>query len=106
MQWAFGEDIRAGRIRSPLDIRDVWPSSYSGNTNEILWGAQAAARMPWSARAPERYAGGIVEMREADGAGLPAPARACGDGERLTAAPPARPGLFDRGLAARLHSRG
>jgi predicted nucleotide-binding protein (sugar kinase/HSP70/actin superfamily) len=25
----------------------VWPSSYSANTNEILWGAKAAARVPW-----------------------------------------------------------
>jgi predicted nucleotide-binding protein (sugar kinase/HSP70/actin superfamily) len=28
-------------------VRDVWPSSYSGNTNEILWGAKVAARLPW-----------------------------------------------------------
>jgi predicted nucleotide-binding protein (sugar kinase/HSP70/actin superfamily) len=49
MQWAFGPDIEAGHIRSPFDIRDVWPSSYSSNTNEILWGAKAAARMPWVA---------------------------------------------------------
>jgi hypothetical protein len=27
----------------------VWPSSYSGNTNEILWAAKFAARMPWIA---------------------------------------------------------
>ena len=38
---------RAGHIRSPFDIRDVWPSSYSSNTNEILWGAKVAARLPW-----------------------------------------------------------
>jgi predicted nucleotide-binding protein (sugar kinase/HSP70/actin superfamily) len=49
MDWAFGEDVRAGHIKSPFDIRDVWPSSYSSNTNEILWGAKAAARMPWVA---------------------------------------------------------
>src|SRR5260370_11105300 len=49
MDWAFGPDVRAGHIRSPFDIRDVWPSSYSSNTNEILWGAKAAARMPWVA---------------------------------------------------------
>src|SRR6266851_2554056 len=36
-------------IRSAFDIRDVWPSSYSSNTNEILWGAKAAARIPWIA---------------------------------------------------------
>ncbi|HEU4369780.1 MAG TPA: acyl-CoA dehydratase activase-related protein [Methylomirabilota bacterium] len=49
MQWAFGPDIRAGHIKSPFDIRDVWPSSYSSNTNEILWGAKVAARIPWIA---------------------------------------------------------
>ena len=47
MTWMFGDDIRAGRIRSALDISDVWPSSYSSNTNEILWGAKVGARMPW-----------------------------------------------------------
>ena len=47
LDWAFGPDVAAGHIRSPLDIRDVWPSSYSSNTNEILWGAKFAARMPW-----------------------------------------------------------
>ena len=49
MQWAFGDDIAAGHIKSPFDIRDVWPSSYSSNTNEILWGAKVAARIPWIA---------------------------------------------------------
>jgi predicted nucleotide-binding protein (sugar kinase/HSP70/actin superfamily) len=47
LDWLFGEDVRAGRIRSPFDIADVWPSSYSGNTNELLWGAKVAARIPW-----------------------------------------------------------
>jgi predicted nucleotide-binding protein (sugar kinase/HSP70/actin superfamily) len=47
MEWMFGEEIRAGVIKSPFDISDVWPSSYSSNTNEILWGAKAAARFPW-----------------------------------------------------------
>jgi predicted nucleotide-binding protein (sugar kinase/HSP70/actin superfamily) len=49
MDWAFGEDVRAGHIKSAFDIRDVWPSSYSSNTNEILWGAKVAARIPWIA---------------------------------------------------------
>ena len=49
LDWAFGEDVRAGHIKSPFDIRDVWPSSYSSNTNEILWGAKLAARLPWVA---------------------------------------------------------
>jgi predicted nucleotide-binding protein (sugar kinase/HSP70/actin superfamily) len=47
MDWLFGDEVRSGAISSPFDIKDVWPSSYSGNTNEILWGAKAAARLPW-----------------------------------------------------------
>jgi predicted nucleotide-binding protein (sugar kinase/HSP70/actin superfamily) len=47
MDWVFGDDIRSGHITSPFDIRDVWPSSYSANTNELLWGAKVAARIPW-----------------------------------------------------------
>ncbi len=47
LQWLFGDEIRAGQIRSPLDIGDVWPSSYSANTNEIMWAAKVAARLPW-----------------------------------------------------------
>src|SRR5580704_775397 len=47
MDWLFGEDVRTGLIGSPFDIRDVWPSSYSGNTNEILWAAKVGARLPW-----------------------------------------------------------
>jgi predicted nucleotide-binding protein (sugar kinase/HSP70/actin superfamily) len=45
----FRADVDAGHIDSPLDIADVWPSSYSANTNEILWAAKFAARMPWIA---------------------------------------------------------
>jgi len=48
LDWLFGQEIRAGRIRSPFDIADVWVSSYSGNTNEILWGAKAGTRCPWT----------------------------------------------------------
>jgi len=32
---------------SAFDVRDVWAVSHSGNTNEILWGAKVAARLPW-----------------------------------------------------------
>jgi predicted nucleotide-binding protein (sugar kinase/HSP70/actin superfamily) len=49
MAWAFADDLRAGHIKSPFDIGDVWQSSYSSNTNEILWGAKVAARIPWIA---------------------------------------------------------
>jgi predicted nucleotide-binding protein (sugar kinase/HSP70/actin superfamily) len=47
--WMFGADVAEGHITDPLDIADVWPSSYSANTNEILWAAKFAARMPWIA---------------------------------------------------------
>ena len=47
LQWIFGEEIKAKKIRSGLDISDVWTSSNSSNTNEILWGAKFAARFPW-----------------------------------------------------------
>ena len=45
--WLFGEEIQAGTIKHPFDISDVWLSSYSSNTNEILWGAKVATRCPW-----------------------------------------------------------
>ncbi len=49
VEWLFGNDIAGGHIKTPFDIADVWPSSYSANTNEILWGAKFAARLPWIA---------------------------------------------------------
>jgi len=47
VNWLFQADLREGRIKSPFDITDVWTSSYSSNTNEIMWGAKFAARCPW-----------------------------------------------------------
>jgi predicted nucleotide-binding protein (sugar kinase/HSP70/actin superfamily) len=47
MNWLFAEDLRTGRIKTPFDISDVWTSSYSSNTNEIMWGAKLATRCPW-----------------------------------------------------------
>jgi len=47
MNWLFEADLKMGRIKSPFDISDVWTSSYSSNTNEIMWGAKLAARCPW-----------------------------------------------------------
>jgi len=47
MNWLFEADLQMGRIKSPFDISDVWTSSYSSNTNEIMWGAKVAARCPW-----------------------------------------------------------
>jgi predicted nucleotide-binding protein (sugar kinase/HSP70/actin superfamily) len=42
----FGQDVRDGRLTSPFDISDVWKSSYSANTNELLWAARFGARHP------------------------------------------------------------
>ncbi len=47
LTWMFGAEVDNRDIRSPFDIHDVWPSSYSGNTNEIIWAAKFAARFPW-----------------------------------------------------------
>jgi predicted nucleotide-binding protein (sugar kinase/HSP70/actin superfamily) len=47
MHWLFEADLQMGRIKSPFDIADVWTSSFSSNTNEIMWGAKVAARCPW-----------------------------------------------------------
>ncbi|MCC6739257.1 MAG: activase [Planctomycetia bacterium] len=47
LEWVFHDDLKSGVIRNCFDISDVWPSSYSANTNEILWGAKVAARLPW-----------------------------------------------------------
>ncbi len=46
LDWLFGEEIKEGIIKSPFDISDVWTSSYSANTNEIIWAAKFAARFP------------------------------------------------------------
>jgi predicted nucleotide-binding protein (sugar kinase/HSP70/actin superfamily) len=48
MDWLFGQEIQAGYIKSPFDISDVWLSSYSSNTNEIVWGAKVGTRCPWT----------------------------------------------------------
>jgi predicted nucleotide-binding protein (sugar kinase/HSP70/actin superfamily) len=48
LNWLFEEDLRVGRIKTVFDIADVWTSSYSSNTNEIMWGAKVAARLPWT----------------------------------------------------------
>lgn len=47
LNWLFEADLQVGTIKSPFDISDVWTSSFSSNTNEILWGAKVAARCPW-----------------------------------------------------------
>ncbi|ADO44648.1 MAG: acyl-CoA dehydratase activase-related protein [Hydrogenobacter thermophilus] len=47
LNWLFGQEVKAGIIKSPFDISDVWTSSYSSNTNEIIWAAKFACRFPW-----------------------------------------------------------
>lgn len=47
LHWVFAADLAAGIIKSAFDVSDVWPSSYSANTNELLWAAKVAARVPW-----------------------------------------------------------
>jgi activator of 2-hydroxyglutaryl-CoA dehydratase/predicted nucleotide-binding protein (sugar kinase/HSP70/actin superfamily) len=42
----FGEEVRAGAIRDPLEIQDVWKNSYSANTNLKVWAAKFTARHP------------------------------------------------------------
>ena len=42
----FGDDVRAGAIRDPLEITDVWKNCYSANTNLKVWAAKFTARHP------------------------------------------------------------
>ncbi len=42
----FGEEVRAGIIKSPLDISDAWKNSYSCSTNHKVWAAKFTARHP------------------------------------------------------------
>jgi predicted nucleotide-binding protein (sugar kinase/HSP70/actin superfamily) len=48
-QWLakyFAEDLKAGRIKTPLEINDVWPENYSSNSAQKVWGAKFAAHHP------------------------------------------------------------
>jgi activator of 2-hydroxyglutaryl-CoA dehydratase/predicted nucleotide-binding protein (sugar kinase/HSP70/actin superfamily) len=42
----FGEEVRQGAIKDPLEIQDVWKNSYSGSTNHKVWAAKFTARHP------------------------------------------------------------
>ena len=42
----FGDEVRAGVIKNPLEIGDVWKNSYSVSTNHKVWAAKFAARHP------------------------------------------------------------
>jgi predicted CoA-substrate-specific enzyme activase len=42
----FGEDVKAGLIKHPMDISDAWKNSYSENTSQKMWAAKYTARHP------------------------------------------------------------
>jgi predicted CoA-substrate-specific enzyme activase len=42
----FGDEVRSGVIRGPLDISDAWKNSYSCSTNHKVWAAKFTARHP------------------------------------------------------------
>jgi predicted nucleotide-binding protein (sugar kinase/HSP70/actin superfamily) len=42
----FGDEVRAGTIKDPLDISDVWKNAYSASTNHKIWAAKFTARHP------------------------------------------------------------
>jgi len=42
----FGEEVKNGEIRHPLEIQDVWKNSYSVSTNHKVWAAKFTARHP------------------------------------------------------------
>lgn len=42
----FGDEVRRGEIRSPMDITDVWKNAYSENSSRKLWAAKYVARHP------------------------------------------------------------
>jgi predicted CoA-substrate-specific enzyme activase len=42
----FAADIKAGLIRSPLEISDVWKNTFSASSNHKIWAAKFTARHP------------------------------------------------------------
>lgn len=42
----FGDEVRAGIIKGPMDVGDVWKNSYSENTSRKVWAAKFTARHP------------------------------------------------------------
>jgi predicted nucleotide-binding protein (sugar kinase/HSP70/actin superfamily) len=42
----FAEDLKSGKITTPLEIGDVWPENYSANSAMKVWAAKFAARHP------------------------------------------------------------
>src|SRR4029453_16109438 len=42
----FGDEVRAGIIKHPMDVSDAWKNSYSENTSRKVWAAKFTARHP------------------------------------------------------------
>ncbi len=40
----FGDDVKTGMIKHPMDITDAWKNSYSENTSQKVWAAKYTAR--------------------------------------------------------------
>jgi activator of 2-hydroxyglutaryl-CoA dehydratase/predicted nucleotide-binding protein (sugar kinase/HSP70/actin superfamily) len=46
LEQLFGDEVRSGIIRDPMDVSDVWKNSYSENTSRKIWAAKYVARHP------------------------------------------------------------
>jgi activator of 2-hydroxyglutaryl-CoA dehydratase/predicted nucleotide-binding protein (sugar kinase/HSP70/actin superfamily) len=46
LEQLFGDEVRAGIIKDPMDVSDVWKNSYSENTSRKVWAAKYVARHP------------------------------------------------------------
>jgi predicted CoA-substrate-specific enzyme activase len=42
----FGDEVKAGIIKGPMDVGDVWKNSYSENTTRKIWACKYTARHP------------------------------------------------------------
>lgn len=42
----FKQDLAEGKIKTPLEVGDVWPENYSSNSAQKVWAAKFAARHP------------------------------------------------------------
>jgi predicted nucleotide-binding protein (sugar kinase/HSP70/actin superfamily) len=42
----YADELASGKIRTPLEIGDVWPENYSANSAMKVWAAKFAARHP------------------------------------------------------------
>lgn len=42
----FGDEVKAGIIKGPMDVSDVWKNSYSENTTRKIWACKYTSRHP------------------------------------------------------------